>query len=74
LKTTKDLQEAINVGENIRDKWKTMVKVFQALRIAVNGELMDVKALLEKMPDKISQEGVGMVITFHSLEANTVKH
>jgi 16S rRNA (cytosine1402-N4)-methyltransferase len=48
-------------------------KTFQALRIFVNRELDDLKALLEVAPRILKSEGRVVVISFHSLEDRIVK-
>ncbi|MCF8038673.1 MAG: 16S rRNA (cytosine(1402)-N(4))-methyltransferase RsmH [Desulfohalobiaceae bacterium] len=47
---------------------------FQAFRIAVNSELEDLNAFLEKIPGSVQQGGRVAVISFHSLEDRIVKH
>lgn len=48
-------------------------KVFQALRIAVNDELGEVKALLQKAPQSLNSNGRLALISFHSGEDRLVK-
>jgi 16S rRNA (cytosine1402-N4)-methyltransferase len=49
-------------------------RVFQALRIAVNNELNNLKTFLEKSPYWLKPEGKLAIISFHSLEDRIVKH
>lgn len=48
-------------------------KVFQALRIAVNGELDNLTKLLATAPDVLKKGARMCIITFHSLEDRIVK-
>jgi 16S rRNA (cytosine1402-N4)-methyltransferase len=48
-------------------------RVFQALRIAVNGELEELDALLVKLPGLLRVGGRAAIISFHSLEDRRVK-
>jgi len=47
--------------------------VFQALRIAVNGELDELSTLCDSLPAILRKTGVAVIISFHSLEDRTVK-
>jgi len=48
-------------------------RTFQALRIAVNNELGSLDSLLSKAPNWLLENGLLMVISFHSLEDRRVK-
>lgn len=49
-------------------------KVFQALRIFINGELDGLDTFLSQMIDLLEEGGRGCVLTFHSLEDRIVKN
>ena len=49
-------------------------KVFQAIRIFINGELEGLDKVLEDLIDLLAQNGRGAVLTFHSLEDRIVKN
>ncbi|MEM6258144.1 MAG: 16S rRNA (cytosine(1402)-N(4))-methyltransferase RsmH [Planctomycetota bacterium] len=48
-------------------------RTFQALRIAVNGELEALDMLLKRLPSLVAQDGLIGIISFHSLEDRMVK-
>ncbi len=48
-------------------------KVFQALRIAVNSEIDELKQLLQTAPTKLNPNGLLCIISFHSGEDRLVK-
>ncbi len=48
-------------------------RTFQALRIAVNNELSSLESLLLKAPNWLLEDGLFMVMSFHSLEDRRVK-
>lgn len=53
---------------------KYLAKVFQALRIEVNGELADLEGFLRGAIAALREDGVISVITYHSLEDRIVKN
>ncbi len=75
LRTTRDLRGAIiRVTGPKRGRVDPATRTFQALRIAVNDELGQMQTLLDSLPDVLSDAGVAVLISFHSLEDRKVKH
>ncbi|MEM1417988.1 MAG: 16S rRNA (cytosine(1402)-N(4))-methyltransferase RsmH [Myxococcota bacterium] len=75
LETTGDLRRAVwRVYGGRRGRIDPATRTFQALRIAVNGELDELDALLEALPRVLADGGVAAIISFHSLEDRAVKH
>jgi len=71
---TKSLAELI--AANHRGRWSKThpaTRTFQALRIAVNDELGQIKATLPLLPKLLNKGGRVGVISFHSLEDRLVK-
>jgi len=57
-----------------KSKSHPATKTFQALRIAVNGELENLEKLLKSAPNLLKTGGLIAIISFHSLEDRIVKN
>jgi 16S rRNA (cytosine1402-N4)-methyltransferase len=53
---------------------KSLARVFQALRIAVNGELDVLEKTIRGIIPKLKQGGRIVIMSYHSLEDRIVKH
>jgi 16S rRNA (cytosine1402-N4)-methyltransferase len=77
IRSTAHLAEVISVAARPMNSEQRRIhpatRTFQALRIFVNRELDDLKALLEAVPRILKPGGRVVVISFHSLEDRIVK-
>lgn len=76
LRTTADLRRAVvrAIGRPPNSKVDPATRTFQALRIAVNRELEQLERLLDQLAELLSDGGIAVLISFHSLEDRMVKH
>lgn len=77
IKTTFQLREIIEKSmpkKVVFSRGGASKKVFQALRIYINGELEELDKLLKELIDMLNLKGRGCVLTFHSLEDRIVKN
>lgn len=74
IATTGELIEAVAPCTPKKDGAKFLTKLFQALRIEVNGEMEALKMALEQSLKVLKPEGRLCVISYHSLEDRLVKN
>lgn len=71
--TTARLADIVRAATPGQHRTKTLARVFQAFRIAVNRELEAVESVLPTLPDLLTAGGRLAVIAYHSLEDRLVK-
>ena len=69
-----ELVEIIRISTPPNKRNKTMARVFQSFRIAVNNEIDNLKKFLKKYISYIKVGGKIVIISFHSIEDRMVKH
>ncbi len=74
IRTTARLVEAVQPCTPKKDGAKFLTKLFQALRIEVNGEMEALKMALEQSLKVLKPGGRLVVISYHSLEDRLVKN
>lgn len=74
LETINDLKNAAAKFVDKKDEKGYYAKVFQALRIAVNNEMEELKQLLGQSVNVIASGGRLVIISYHSLEDRLVKN
>ena len=72
--TTGDLTRSLAQIHNNRNEHKFLAKLFQALRIEVNGEMDSLEGFLNGVLQILKPGGILSVITYHSLEDRMVKN
>ena len=74
ITTTAELVEAVKPCTPPKDEAKFLTKLFQALRIELNGEIEALKMALEQSLKILNPEGRLVVMSYHSLEDRIVKN
>ena len=74
LLTTDDLNNAIAPALPSFAKHKLLAKIYQALRIEVNGEMRSLEKFLEGAEASLKKGGRLVITSYHSLEDRMVKH
>ena len=74
LQTVEDLRKILTPLSKKGKENQYMAKVFQALRIEVNGELEALREMLTHALEIVKEEGRLVVISYHSLEDRLVKN
>lgn len=74
LTTTFQLAEAVRPALDPRQEKKELAQVFQALRIATNDEMEDLRKFLEASSHIMRPGGRLAVLTYHSVEDRMVKN
>ena len=74
ITTTAELVEAVKPCTPPKDEAKFLTKLFQALRIELNGEIEALKMALEQSLKLLAPEGRLVVMSYHSLEDRIVKN
>lgn len=74
IKTTGELVRIIDKTVKRRGRLNPATLVFQALRIEVNGELIEIEKMLKIIPKILNKNGRLMFISFHSLEDRLIKN
>jgi 16S rRNA (cytosine1402-N4)-methyltransferase len=73
IKTSSELKSVIQKIIPVKNLNKTLSRVFQALRIFVNGELEELKDFLKKSVELLKTGGRIVILSYHSLEDRIVK-
>jgi len=68
-----ELVEIIRISTPPNKRNKTMARVFQSFRIAVNNEIDNLKKFLKKYISDVNAGGKIVIISFHSVEDRIVK-
>jgi len=73
MRTTADLRRAVEAALGRATTPADLSRVFQAVRIAVNGELDGLRRFLDRVLDWLHPHGRLVIVSYHSLEDRMVK-
>jgi 16S rRNA (cytosine1402-N4)-methyltransferase len=73
IDTTAKLAALVRRVKKIREKIDPATLTFQALRIVVNREIVDLESFIDSAADRLAPAGSIGIISFHSLEDRIVK-
>lgn len=73
VETTTQLKHIIDSVIFPPNQKKSLARIFQSLRIALNGELDELKAVLPKLSPLLNKSGRLAVLSYHSLEDRIIK-
>ncbi len=74
IETTAELCKVLEAVTPIATSKKYLAKIFQAIRIEVNGEMSSLEYFLRGALKSLKEGGIMSVITYHSLEDRMVKN
>ncbi|GAB4141242.1 MAG: 16S rRNA (cytosine(1402)-N(4))-methyltransferase RsmH [Bacteroidia bacterium] len=74
IATVSDLKNIIQPCMPRGKEFQYLAKVFQALRIEINGEIEALRQMLQQVPEVLKPGGRIAVISYHSLEDRLVKN
>ena len=74
IKTTKELVKIVERVIRRHGKLHSATLIFQALRIEVNQELVEIEKALKIIPKILNKNGKAAFISFHSLEDRLIKN
>jgi 16S rRNA (cytosine1402-N4)-methyltransferase len=73
LETTRDLRRAVETALGGKPAPALLSKVFQAVRIALNGELDNIRWFLDSVLAHVNPDARLVFVSYHSLEDGAVK-
>ncbi len=74
MRTSDDLVGALSASLDRSPSAREKARVFQAIRVAINGEIESLERALPILRDALAPEGTFCVIAYHSVEDRAVKN